>query len=141
MEMDINFENRPNSFIVCWNEKCLLGEKCLRRIVALRNSEDSDLMVAVNVLKFNETNCKYFLENKKVRVAYGMKNSFEEVKAKDIVNMRKELINHFGHTYYYERRNGKMPITPEDQEYIAKLFSSYGYEITFDEIREETLWK
>lgn len=141
MEMDINFENRPNSFIVCWNEKCLFGEKCLRRIVALRNSEDSDLMVAVNVLKFNETNCKYFLENKKVRVAYGMKGSFEEVKAKDIANMRKELINHFGHTYYYERRNGKMPITPEDQEYIAKLFSSYGYEITFDEIREETLWK
>lgn len=139
--MDINFENRPNSFIVCWNEKCLFGEKCLRRIVALRNSEDSDLMVAVNVLKFNETNCKYFLENKKVRVAYGMKGSFEEVKAKDIANMRKELINHFGHTYYYERRNGKMPITPEDQEYIAKLFSSYGYEITFDEIREETLWK
>mgnify|MGYP003308858135 CR=1 FL=1 len=32
MEIDINFENRPNSFIVCWNEKCLLGEKCLRRI-------------------------------------------------------------------------------------------------------------
>jgi hypothetical protein len=34
-----------------------------------------------------------------------------------------------------------MPITPEDQEYIAKLFKSYGYEIMFDEIREETLWK
>lgn len=107
MAVDINFENKPKSFIVC----------------------------------LNESNCKYFLENKKAKIAYGMKSSFEEVKAKDIANMRKELIQHFGHTYYYERRNGKMPITPEDQEYIAKLFNSYGYEITFDEIREETLWK
>ena len=141
MEVDINFENKPKNFIVCFNERCSLENKCLRRLVAIHDSEDRDLLTVVNASKFNESNCKYFLENKKTRIAYGMKDSFEEVKAKDIANIRRELKNHFGLTYYYERRNGKMPITPEDQEFITRLFNSYGYEIVFDEIREETLWK
>ena len=139
--MDINLENKPKALAICLNEKCLLSEKCLRFLVARNEMDEHNILSVVNHTKFNETNCEYFLENKKVRVAYGMKGSFEEVKAKDIADMRRKLMQHFGHTYYYERRNGKMPITPEDQEYIAKLFKSYGYEIVFDEIREETLWR
>ena len=141
MKVEINFKNKPKNFIVCFNERCSLGENCLRRLVAIHDRENSDLLSVVNDSKFNESNCKYFLENKKVRIAYGMKDSFEDVKAKDIANIRKELTNHFGLTYYYERRNGKMPITPKDQEFISNLFNSYGYEIKFDEIREEVLWK
>lgn len=141
MEVNINFENKPKNFIVCFNENCSLRENCLRRLAAIHDSENSDLLTVVNASKFNESNCKYFLENKKVRIAYGMKDSFEDVKAKDIANIRKELKNHFGLTYYYERRNGKMPITPKDQDFISNLFNSYGYEIKFDEIREEVLWK
>jgi hypothetical protein len=141
MEVNINFENKPKNFIVCFNENCSLMENCLRRLAAIHDSENSDLLTVVNASKFNESNCKYFLENKKTRIAYGMKDSFEDVKAKDIANIRKELKNHFGLTYYYERRNGKMPITPKDQEFISNLFNSYGYEIKFDEIKEETLWK
>ena len=141
MEVDINFENKPKNFIVCFNERCSLENKCLRRLVAIHDSENRDLLLSVNTSKFNESNCKYFLENKKTRIAYGMKDSFEEVKAKDIANIRRELKNHFGLTYYYERRNGKRAITPEDQEFITRLFNSYGYEIKFDEIREEILWK
>lgn len=141
MKVEINFENKPKNFIVCLNENCSLRENCLRRLAAIHDREDSDLLSVVNDSKFNESNCKYFLENKKTRIAYGMKDSFEDVKAKDIANIRKELKNHFGLTYYYERRNGKMPITPKDQEFISNLFNSYGYEIKFDEIKEETLWK
>lgn len=141
MEVNINFENKPKGFIVCYNESCSIGGYCLRRLAAIHDSENSDLLTVVNASKFNESNCKYFLENKKVRIAYGMKDSFEDVKAKDIANIRKELKNHFGLTYYYARRNGKMPITPKDQEFISNLFNSYGYEIKFDEIREEVLWK
>ena len=70
-----------------------------------------------------------------------MINSFKEVKAKDIVQIRKSLINHFGNNYYYKKRRGELPITQKDQEFISNLFNSYGYEIKFDEIREEILWK
>ena len=40
-----------------------------------------------------------------------------------------------------QHRDTEMLITPAEQDFISKLFSSYGYEITFDEIKEETLWK
>ena len=93
MEVNINFENKPKNFIVCFNESCSIGGYCLRRLAAIHDSENSDLLTVVNASKFNESNCKYFLENKKVRIAYGMKDSFEDVKAKDIANIRKELKN------------------------------------------------
>jgi hypothetical protein len=63
------------------------------------------------------------------------------VKAKDISQIRKRLQNYFGHTEYFRRRNASKPITPTEQVFIKKVFANFGYEITFDEIREETLWK
>jgi hypothetical protein len=139
--MEKNFENKPKNFVICYNSNCLLGDKCLRRAVSFEKNEEFSVMPAINAMKFNENNCEYFLENKRVKIAYGMTKSFEDVKAKDIAQIRKRLIQYFGQTYYYERRKGNMPISPEEQEFIAELFKSYGYEITFDEIREETLWK
>ncbi|MEE0962324.1 MAG: DUF6078 family protein, partial [Bacteroidales bacterium] len=79
--------------------------------------------------------------DKKVDMAYGMTKSFENVKAKDISQIRKRLQNYFGHTEYFRRRNASKPITPTEQVFIRKVFAEFGYEITFDEIREETLWK
>jgi hypothetical protein len=139
--MGMDFETKPLNFILCFNKKCLLRKKCLRHIVSLSNKEEKDLLLVVNASKFNQTNCKYYFENKKVGIAYGMKGSFEDVKAKDIAKIRKELIRHFGQTYYYERRNGKMPITPNEQVFIENLFKQYGYEIKFDKIETKTLWK
>ena len=139
--MNIDFENKPTSFILCFNKKCLLRKKCLRHLTTLVKGKENDLLLVVNALKFNQTNCKYYLENKKAHIAYGMKGSFEDVKAKDIAKMRKELMKHFGQTYYYKKRNGEMPITPNEQMFIENLFKRYGYKIKFDRIERQTLWK
>jgi hypothetical protein len=134
-------EKKPFNFLICFNDKCAFANKCLRQLSAQASLDSDNILQIVNHTKFNETNCKHYLENKKVSVAYGMINSFKEVKAKDIVQIRKSLINHFGNNYYYKKRRGELPITPKDQEFISNLFNSYGYEIKFDEIREEVLWK
>jgi hypothetical protein len=139
--MDIDFENIPKDFVVCFNEGCLLGKGCLRRIAILANIRERDLLLAVNASKFNENNCKYFLENKKARIAYGMKQAHENLKAKDLANIRNELIEYFGQNYYYKKRKGKMPITPKEQNHIASVFKQYGYEIKFDRVEVKTLWK
>lgn len=133
--------NKPYNFIICFNKDCSLADKCLRQLSAQESLDSENVLQIVNHTKFNETNCTHFLENKKVSVAYGMISSFEEVKAKDIADIRKSLISHFGNNYYYRKRRGELPITPKEQEFITRLFNSYGYEIKFDEIREETLWK
>ena len=73
-------------------------------------------------------------------MAYGMTKSFENVRAKDISQIRKRLQNYFGHTEYFRRRNASKPITPKEQEFIRKVFAEFGYEIAFDKIVKETLW-
>lgn len=138
---DIDLEKKPFGFIVCYNEECSLRDSCLRREVAELNQEEDDVLKVVNSAKFSGENCKFYLENKKVLMAYGMKKSFDKVLAKDIAEIRKTLNAYFGHGSYYVRRNGEKAINPTEQAYIASVFAKYGYEITFDRLVEETLWE
>ena len=136
-----DLENKPNGYWLCFSDKCKLAEKCLRHLVGERNDNKSELLRIVNHRMFDETNCKYHVEIRKADIAYGMMKALNEVKACDIVNIKKILISKFGRKYFYSRRNGVTPIPPSEQKYIRKVFAKFGYEITFDEIREETLWK
>lgn len=138
---DIDLEKKPFGFIVCYNEECSLRENCLRRKVAELNQNEEDVLRVVNSAKFSGEGCKFYLENKKVLMAYGMKGSFNKVLAKDIAEIRKTLNAYFGHGSYYTRRNGEKGINPTEQTYIASVFAKYGYEIEFDTLVEETLWE
>lgn len=141
MEMkDFNFEKRPLGYLNCLSDSCPLAEKCLRRISARYSEENDEIFRVVNHRLLDENNCKYYVEDKKVDVAYGMTKSFEEVKAKDIVQIRKSLQNYFGYAEYYRRRNASKPITPKEQEVVKKIFADFGYDIAFDKIVKETLW-
>ena len=136
-----NFENRPLGYLNCLSDDCPLAEKCLRRISAEYSQENDEFFRVVNHRLIDKTNCKHYIEDKKVDMAYGMTKSFENVRAKDISQIRKRLQNYFGHTEYFRRRNASKPITPTEQVFIRKVFAEFGYQIAFDEIREETLWK
>lgn len=141
-KVDIDLEKKPFGFIVCYNEECSLRENCLRRKVAELNQNEEDVLRVVNSAKYSGENCKFYFENKKVLMAYGMKKSFDKVLAKDIAEIRKTLQAHFGNGSYYARRNGKKGINPTEQAYIASVFAKYGYEkVEFDTLVEETLWE
>ena len=135
-----NFENRPLGYLNCLSDDCPLAGKCLRRISAEYSKENDEFFRVVNHRLFDKDNCKYYVEDKKVDMAYGMTKSFEDVKAKDIAQIRKRLYNYFGQAEYFRRRNASKPITPTEQEYIRKVFADFGYEIAFDKIVKETLW-
>lgn len=79
-----NFENRPLGYLNCLSDDCPLAEKCLRRISAEYSKENDEFFRVVNHRLFDKTNCKHYVEDKKVDMAYGMTKSFENVRAKDI---------------------------------------------------------
>ena len=135
-----NFANRPLGYLNCLSDDCPLAEKCLRRISAEYSKENDEFFRVVNHRLLDKTNCKHYVENKKVDMAYGMTKSFENVKAKDIAQIRKRLQNYFGYAEYFRRRNASKPITPKEQEFIKKVFAEFGYEIAFYKILKETLW-
>ena len=75
-------------------------------------------------------------------MAYGMKQLYEKVLAKDIASMRYAVNSHFGNGSYYKRRNGKHPITPKEQLFVDKVFKVHGYAegAVFDRYADEPEW-
>lgn len=134
------YEKIPERYLMCLNDECPLADSCLRRLAARSGSRKDKIISVVNPVSYCAKKCEFYKENKVVTMAYGMVDSFHDVKADDIATLRKKLIRHFGHGSYYVRRNGEHPITPDEQQYIASVFHSYGYEVKYDRTEEETQW-
>ncbi len=137
---EIHFETMPGNYLLCFNDACPLADGCLHRLAARCGKQRSAVVTAVNPAVCHGEGCPYHRPNHIVTMAYGMKNSFHDVKADDIAALRNALIRHFGHGSYYVRRNGTRPITPDEQAYIAGVFGQFGYTVAFDRMAEETLW-
>lgn len=134
------YETMPEHYLLCFNDECELANECLHRLAARSGRQTDDVVTAVNPVRYSGKSCRYYKPNKVSTMAYGMIDSFHEVKADHIASLRNALINHFGRGSYYLRRNGLRPITPKEQRYISRIFSHYGYEAKFDRIEEETEW-
>lgn len=134
------YETMPEHYLLCFNDECELANSCLHRLAARSRQQKDEVVTVVNPIRYCGKNCRYYKENKVVTMAYGMKDSFHEVKADHIASLRNSLINHFGRGSYYLRRNGLRGITPEEQQYIASVFRHFGYELKFDRMEEETQW-
>ena len=83
--------------------------------------------------------CPHFHPVKKVRVATGFRNIFEDVKARDIAQMRSEMSAFLGsRATYYRYRNGEQPLNPRQQQWIVQLFRRYGYthDLVFDDYKD-----
>ena len=69
-----------------------------------------------------------------------MKDSFLDVRAIHSTEIHKALYDEFGRSNFFRLRDGSHPISPETQQIIRKIFSKYGYELTFDRMEEEQRW-
>ena len=134
------YETMPEHYLLCYNDECSLADDCLHRIAARSGRQRDAVVTAVNPVRYSGPSCRYYKQNKVETMAYGMVDSFHEVKADDIATLRTTLINHFGRGSYYLRRNGLRPITPKEQKYIQGVFRQFGYEVKFDRMEDETHW-
>ena len=134
------YETMPEHYLLCFNDDCALADECLHRLAARSGRQKDEVVTAVNPVCNSEKSCRYYKPNKVVTMAYGMVDSFHEVKADDIAALRNTLINHFGRGSYYLRRNGLRAITPKEQQYSDSVFRKFGYKVKYDRTEEETQW-
>ena len=134
------YETMPEHYLLCFNDKCVLADECLHRLAARSGRQKDEVVTAVNPVRCSGKSCRYYKPNKVATMAYGMKDSFHEVKADHIASLRNVLIHHFGRGSYYLRRNGLRPITPKEQQFISSVFRKFGYEAKFDRMEDETEW-
>lgn len=136
------YQGVPKHYLLCYNTHCEKGRTCLHRLVASAELCRDKIVKCVNPAVNKTDNCTYYQAEKVVRMAYGMRYSFDKVLATDVASIRRQLISHYGNGSYYLRRNGEKPIPPAEQEYINSVFKDFGYEdgATFDSYKDEFDW-
>ena len=87
----------------------------------------------------SDGDCPMFRDASPIKVAYGFSTLFSNVRKKDIPFIREKLMEFLGsQSAYYRYNNGKLLLTPVQQERIYAIFSEYGYQdnLHFDDYSE-----
>lgn len=86
--------------------------------------------------------CPHFRTNKKIRVAWGFKNLYDDMPARIARAVHLNLEAIFSHSPYYRYRNQKLGLTPKQQECIRQVCRKHGWkeEVVFDRYTEEYDW-
>ena len=108
-------------------------------ILVASGSEVSTLEAGAELLRNSDgVDCTYFIDEKPVLFARGMKHLLDRVPLADATVIKRQMIAYFGKTIYYRCCNKERLIKPKEQEYIQGLFRRRGVTETpqFDEYIE-----
>lgn len=135
---------KAKKYVVCFSSECPLHEHCLRWHVGQVHSDSVRLQTVVNphYPKHCNDHCDYFRNDTPVRVGIGMVNFYHDMPHYQELAIKKHIIQHFCRTRYYRMRGGEIPITPDDQELIARICRYHGWnaEPRYDRYEEQYLW-
>ena len=139
MEKNFDYSQLPHNWPICYVADCPRKAECMRYQVFLNTSPGRTQYPCVLPTVLKKETCPHFHPIRKVQMAYGFRNIFTNVLARDIATMRSELAAYLGGGgTYYRYRNGKRPLTPTQQAWIQKMFRRYGYteEVFFDNYKD-----
>lgn len=144
MTKDEVFKKQAEKELICLNEICEKREHCLRWQLREYVAKDRMTLTCINPRHKDvaKGNCSWYLNDKKIRMAKGMMQFYDEMPRKMEVLIKGQLIAAYGRTIYYEYRNGKRLISPQKQAYIREVCQKCGWmkEPQYDGFVEDYLW-
>lgn len=132
MSSKYDFSQVGKGFVFCFLSDCPRCNECLRYCAGRELPDDRPFGPAVYPGAYCQGECRFFRKNEKVRLATGfgggpMRHVF--------LALRRRMTEYLhGNGVYYQYRNGKKWLSPEQQEHIIEMCRRYGYtgEVTFD---------
>ena len=138
------FREKTHNYLVCFIESCPLKEQCLRWLVGQYADTMPFAQKSINPRnpQIGGEQCAKFRPNTRVVKKRGMTNFYYDMPGHMEHSIRQELTYAFGRTQYFEMRNGKRLISPEDQEVIAAVCRSHGWDgpFVYDGEQDDWLW-
>ena len=133
----ILLQDVPDGYEYCFagNGKCPKASSCLRAIAAQLLSESEapqpQSVRAVNPFYVSSlsgsSTCARYRSSEQLHYARGMTRLFDEVPTKLLFTVRHRVMGCFScERYYYHCRKGERPISPEEQQRIARVFNAVG---------------
>ncbi len=136
---DFTYDLVPPTWPVCFIKSCPMAEDCIRHLAGTVLSDDVVFGAAVYPTALKNGKCCKFKQIRVIHAAWGFDTIFNQVKRKDSASLRNSIKEYLGgHGTYYRYHNGKLLLTPEQQEWIVSLFLSYGYteNLKFDNYKD-----
>lgn len=138
------FRQKTHHYLMCFIESCPLRQQCLHWLVGLYADTMPYALNSMNPRnpKVGGENCEMFRPNVRTVMKKGMTHFYYDMPGRMEKAIRQELIWNFGRTQYFEMRNGKRLITPEDQEIIATVCRLHGWNgpLVYDSEEEDWQW-
>ena len=128
MKTDFDYQAVPQGFIHCFKDDCSRSDTCLRRLAARHCTADKPLITILSpaAVPADSSQGSYVLPIQKTRVAWGVRNLFDDVPLSLAADMRHQIVSYFGKTHYYRIYRKERFITPEGQRYIRHIFTQNG---------------
>lgn len=143
MEINLEMENIPSGYSVCFNGNCGLRDRCLRHQVYLLTSVGRQVGSAVYPSAWASGECQQFCEASPVQMAWGFGQIYKNVPRYQQAEARRQVKAYFssGNGPYYRYHHGENKLSPSQQADILKILARFGpteglafdhYETAFD---------
>lgn len=136
----LTYSLAPHDWAICFQDDCPMKDTCLRYAIARLVPTGITHHVTVLPAARQEDHCTLFATKEPVQIARGMKNLLPRAARGELRRLHEGLYAIFGcKSRYYLYREGKYPITPQQQQSIEALFRHYDINRTphYDSITEE----
>ena len=133
----------PSHYPVCVHGDCPSAHRCLRRNAYLALTQTQECIQVVNPERcIQGEGWRYFRTNTPVIYAKGFLNFQKKMTQEQYQKLLDILQSKFGRNPYFERRNGKTLLTPDEQVVILETLRQVGIkdEYRFDSYIESFDW-
>ncbi len=129
----------PADYAVCLHEDCPMAANCLRQTAFETLQEGETYLRLVNPRKCTKTGeCKFYRDANPVRYAYGFTGLQKKMFPEQYQIFMQTLIGEFGRSDYFERRSGRLSLSPKEQETVLAALHKAGIaeDLPFDRYEE-----
>jgi len=135
-----NYTTMPADFAVCMHQECPMAANCLHQLAFTELQKNETYLQLINPKKCTKTaKCKFYRSNEPVVYARGFTGFQKKMFPGQYQTFMKTLIGKFGRNAYYERRNGKLFLSPKEQEIVLAALRKAGVteDLPFDRYKEQ----
>ena len=136
---EFDYSQVPSWYAICTNDNCPLKQDCLRYLAGANAPESLEMALCVMPRMAKDGHCRLYDKKTVVVMAAGFTTLYNQVLKKDYTSMRKTITAYLhGAKMYYEYKDGRRALNPEQQSWIRDFVAKMGYhfEVKFDRFFE-----
>ena len=134
------YSTLPADYTVCLHEDCPMAATCLHQTAYSKLQESEPYLWLINPRKCTKgDNCAFYRDAKPVMYARGFTGFQKRMFPGQYQTFMRTLIIEFGRSNYFERRSGRLPLSPKEQEIVLAALHKAGIteDLPFDHYEEQ----